>query len=221
MTSSRSRWRRASTTRWPTPRARASARSQPASTPGSARRGRRDPAAVRAGRAAARAHRPGSSRRRTHTQGAHAARRGRSGVAGRHSVPRPAGATARGSGVHRVDERHDRAAQRARGSTTARCEASARLSDILSAYHDVRLMPVPFAHAGYMNKLWDQVEFVISCVLTATPWTAESMLDADGAPSTPPWAGECPRSGRSWWICRSWPTPTSPRCACAPPGRRR
>jgi acyl-CoA synthetase (AMP-forming)/AMP-acid ligase II len=56
-------------------------------------------------------------------------------------------------------------------------EASARLSDILSAYHDVRLMPVPFAHAGYMNKLWDQVEFVISCVLTATPWTAESMLE--------------------------------------------
>ena len=56
-------------------------------------------------------------------------------------------------------------------------EASARLSDILSAYHDVRLMPVPFAHAGYMNKLWDQVEFVINCVLTATPWTAESMLE--------------------------------------------
>ncbi len=56
-------------------------------------------------------------------------------------------------------------------------EASARLSDILSVYHDVRLMPVPFAHAGYMNKLWDQVEFVINCVLTATPWTAESMLE--------------------------------------------
>ena len=28
-----------------------------------------------------------------------------------------------------------------------------------------------------MNKLWDQVEFVINCVLTATPWTAESMLE--------------------------------------------
>ena len=24
-------------------------------------------------------------------------------------------------------------------------------------------MPVPFPHAGYMNKLWDQVEFVINC----------------------------------------------------------
>ncbi len=56
-------------------------------------------------------------------------------------------------------------------------EASARLSDILSAYHDVRLMPVPFPHAGYMNKLWDQVEFVINSVLTDTPWTVESMLD--------------------------------------------
>jgi acyl-CoA synthetase (AMP-forming)/AMP-acid ligase II len=55
--------------------------------------------------------------------------------------------------------------------------ASARLSDILSSYHDVRMMPVPFPHAGYMNKLWDQVEFVINCVLTPTPWTAESMLE--------------------------------------------
>jgi acyl-CoA synthetase (AMP-forming)/AMP-acid ligase II len=55
--------------------------------------------------------------------------------------------------------------------------ASARLSDILSSYHDVRMMPVPFPHAGYMNKLWDQVEFVINCVLTPTPWNAESMLD--------------------------------------------
>jgi acyl-CoA synthetase (AMP-forming)/AMP-acid ligase II len=56
-------------------------------------------------------------------------------------------------------------------------EASARLSNILSSYHDVRLMPVPFPHAGYMNKLWDQVEFVINSVLTGTPWTVESMLD--------------------------------------------
>jgi acyl-CoA synthetase (AMP-forming)/AMP-acid ligase II len=57
-------------------------------------------------------------------------------------------------------------------------EASARLSNILSAYHDVRLMPVPFPHAGYMNKLWDQVEFVINSVLTGTPWTVDAMLDA-------------------------------------------
>ena len=57
-------------------------------------------------------------------------------------------------------------------------EASARLSNVLSAYHDVRLMPVPFPHAGYMNKLWDQVEFVINSVLTGTPWTVEAMLDA-------------------------------------------
>jgi acyl-CoA synthetase (AMP-forming)/AMP-acid ligase II len=55
--------------------------------------------------------------------------------------------------------------------------ASARLSDILSSYHDVRMMPVPFPHAGYMNKLWDQVEFVINCVLTPTPWSADAMLD--------------------------------------------
>lgn len=56
-------------------------------------------------------------------------------------------------------------------------QAGARLSGILSAYHDVRLMPVPFAHSGYMSKLWDQVEYVINCILMPAPWTPEKMLE--------------------------------------------
>ncbi len=56
-------------------------------------------------------------------------------------------------------------------------QAGARLSGILSAYHDVRLMPVPFAHSGYMSKLWDQVEYVINCILMPVPWTPQKMLE--------------------------------------------
>jgi len=55
--------------------------------------------------------------------------------------------------------------------------ASAQMSGILSAPFDRRSMPIPFAHAGYMNKLWDQLAFVITCVLLPGPWTAEAMLD--------------------------------------------
>ena len=38
-------------------------------------------------------------------------------------------------------------------------------------------MPVPFAHAAYMNKVWDQLDFVITCVLLPGPWSAEAMLE--------------------------------------------
>ena len=72
-------------------------------------------------------------------------------------------------------------------------EASARLSNILSAYHDVRLMPVPFPHAGYMNKLWDQVEFVINSrahrhavdgrVDARAAWSRERVTVGQGVPT--------------------------------------
>ncbi len=54
--------------------------------------------------------------------------------------------------------------------------ASAEMSGILSAAFDVRSMPVPFAHAGYMNKVWDQLAWVVTCVLAPGAWTAEAML---------------------------------------------
>jgi acyl-CoA synthetase (AMP-forming)/AMP-acid ligase II len=56
-------------------------------------------------------------------------------------------------------------------------QASAQMSGILSAPFDRRSMPIPFAHAGYMNKLWDQLAFVITCVLLPGVWSAEAMLD--------------------------------------------
>lgn len=55
--------------------------------------------------------------------------------------------------------------------------ASAEMSGILSAPFDRRSMPIPFAHAGYMNKVWDQLAFVITCVLLPGPWSAEAMLE--------------------------------------------
>ena len=56
-------------------------------------------------------------------------------------------------------------------------QASAQMSGILSLPFDRRSMPIPFAHAGYMNKLWDQLAFVITCVLLPGAWSAEAMLD--------------------------------------------
>ena len=100
-------------------------------------------------------------------------------------------------------------------------EASARLSNILSVYHDVRLMPVPFPHAGDMNKLWDQVEFVINSVLTGTPWTVEAMLDADGARARHRRPGRAHAVEQSSSTCRSSRTPTSRRFGSRPPARRR
>jgi acyl-CoA synthetase (AMP-forming)/AMP-acid ligase II len=55
--------------------------------------------------------------------------------------------------------------------------ASAEMSGILSSPFDVRSMPLPFAHAGYMNKMWDQLAHVITSVLLPGAWTPESMLD--------------------------------------------
>ena len=55
--------------------------------------------------------------------------------------------------------------------------ASAQLSNILSAPFDRRLMPIPFSHSGYMNKLWDQLEFMIASVLLPGAWSAEAMLE--------------------------------------------
>ena len=51
-------------------------------------------------------------------------------------------------------------------------------SGLLSAPFDRRLMPVPFAHSGFMTRVWDQVAFVISSVITPVPWTVEAMLDS-------------------------------------------
>jgi acyl-CoA synthetase (AMP-forming)/AMP-acid ligase II len=56
--------------------------------------------------------------------------------------------------------------------------AGARCSGLLSAPFDRRLMPTPFAHAGFMTRVWDQLAYVMTSVITPVPWTVESMLDS-------------------------------------------
>ena len=46
----------------------------------------------------------------------------------------------------------------------------------LAAPHARKLSSVPFAHAGYMAKGWEQVAYGMTLVITETPWSAEQML---------------------------------------------
>ena len=56
--------------------------------------------------------------------------------------------------------------------------AGADVSGLLSAPFDRRLMPIPFAHAGFMTRVWDQLAYVITSVLTPAAWSAQTMLAA-------------------------------------------
>jgi acyl-CoA synthetase (AMP-forming)/AMP-acid ligase II len=56
--------------------------------------------------------------------------------------------------------------------------AGADVSGLLSAPFDRRLMPIPFAHSGFMTRVWDQLAYVITSVLTPVPWSAPAMLAA-------------------------------------------
>ncbi|RAY16246.1 long-chain fatty acid--CoA ligase [Actinomadura craniellae] len=47
----------------------------------------------------------------------------------------------------------------------------------LSARHDRKLSPVPFAHAGYMTRIYDQLLYRSALVLTPPVWRAEDMLE--------------------------------------------
>jgi acyl-CoA synthetase (AMP-forming)/AMP-acid ligase II len=53
----------------------------------------------------------------------------------------------------------------------------ARRMGPLSAPYDRKLMPLPFAHTGYLTRLYDQLVHRSALVLTPPVWTAESMLD--------------------------------------------
>ncbi|HWS44878.1 MAG TPA: AMP-binding protein, partial [Acidimicrobiia bacterium] len=41
---------------------------------------------------------------------------------------------------------------------------------------DVRLAPLPFAHVAYMSRLWEEIDKVITTVITSTPWNASEAL---------------------------------------------
>ena len=53
--------------------------------------------------------------------------------------------------------------------------AIAAAGGVISAPFDRRLSATPFAHAGFMGKLWDQLAWVSTNVLCPTPWSAVEM----------------------------------------------
>jgi acyl-CoA synthetase (AMP-forming)/AMP-acid ligase II len=58
-----------------------------------------------------------------------------------------------------------------------RLAAGALSAGVMSAPHDRRLTSTPFAHAGYMFKLWDQLVWGSTLVVPPAPWSAQGMFD--------------------------------------------
>lgn len=59
----------------------------------------------------------------------------------------------------------------------ARLQAGAMSAGVMSAPYDRRLTSTPFAHAGYMFKLWDQLVWGTTLVVAPSPWSAAGMFD--------------------------------------------
>ncbi len=53
--------------------------------------------------------------------------------------------------------------------------AAARTAGVMSAPYDRKLVATPFAHAGYMAKLWDQAAWGTTVIVSPVPWTATEM----------------------------------------------
>ena len=58
-----------------------------------------------------------------------------------------------------------------------RLAAGAAAAGVMSAPYDRRLTSSPFAHAGYMVKLWDQLVWGSTLVVPPAPWSAQGMFD--------------------------------------------
>ncbi len=54
--------------------------------------------------------------------------------------------------------------------------AAVASSGVMTMAGDRRLGGIPFAHAGYMAKLWEHFAMGVCLVLSPTPWSAETML---------------------------------------------
>ncbi len=54
--------------------------------------------------------------------------------------------------------------------------AAVRTAGVMTAPFDRRLASTPFAHAGYMVKLWEQLAWATTLVISPTPWNAADML---------------------------------------------
>ena len=52
---------------------------------------------------------------------------------------------------------------------------------VMTAPFDRRLVTTPFAHAGYMAKLWEQLAWATTLVICPTPWSANDMVRLIGA----------------------------------------
>jgi acyl-CoA synthetase (AMP-forming)/AMP-acid ligase II len=53
--------------------------------------------------------------------------------------------------------------------------AAAWTAGVMSAPYDRKLVATPFAHAGYLAKLWDQAAWGTTIVVSPVPWTASAM----------------------------------------------
>ena len=54
--------------------------------------------------------------------------------------------------------------------------AAVQSAGVMTHAFDRKLPSTPFAHAGYMAKLWDQVAFGATVVVSTVPWSASEML---------------------------------------------
>ncbi len=54
--------------------------------------------------------------------------------------------------------------------------AVAEGTDVLSRPGDRRLSPLPFAHVGYMTRVWDEIVHGIATVITPQPWSAAEAI---------------------------------------------
>jgi acyl-CoA synthetase (AMP-forming)/AMP-acid ligase II len=55
--------------------------------------------------------------------------------------------------------------------------AAVSTAGVITAPFDRRLVTTPFAHAGYMAKLWEQLAWATTIVLAPAPWTAARTID--------------------------------------------
>jgi len=59
-------------------------------------------------------------------------------------------------------------------------QAMAAASGPLSQVGDRRLSPLPFAHVGYMTRVWDELMHVVTTIVCPTPWSAGGALELIG-----------------------------------------
>jgi acyl-CoA synthetase (AMP-forming)/AMP-acid ligase II len=59
----------------------------------------------------------------------------------------------------------------------AALEAAVSTAGVAAAPRDRRLIPTPFCHAGYATKVWENIAFATTIVISPPPWGAAEMLE--------------------------------------------